>query len=177
MARWKLTEPAYLRVDGTKWEYSEIDRLTGRPKRSQYEVPLYINPNYDDELRQFGQDYENQGVIIIVSDGVDNGGKDVIFKGDPIPSMIPLDDDAKAKSAKFKNLWEPQVEGGLSYAQQAELRWMGELDKLRMEIGKAPQAEGFKEFADSMSAMMKQQTEILAMLAKSQTQAAVARRA
>lgn len=168
MARWKLTEPHYLRVEGTRWEYSEIDRLTGRPKRTQYEVPLYINPNYDDDLRQFGQDYEAMGVIIIVSDGVDSLAKDLIFKGDPTPSMIPLDDDAREKSAKFKKIWEPQAEGSLTYAQEAELRWMSELDKLRMEMGKTPQVEGFKEFADSMSAMMKQQTEILAMLAKAQ---------
>ena len=44
MARWKLTQKHYLMVPGTKWEYVENDRSTGRPIRKTYDVPLFLDP-------------------------------------------------------------------------------------------------------------------------------------
>jgi hypothetical protein len=171
MARWKLTEPHYLKVDGTKWEYNEIDRITGRPKRTQFDVPLYLNPNYEDDLKGFGQgDVEVALRIIVVSDGNNAQPKDVIFFGSPTPGMLPLDDEAKEISARFAKVWDAPAEDGPSYAQRLEERFIDQMGKLQTAAQAAPQPEGQASLMESMAAMMEQQTEILAQLAKGQVE-------
>lgn len=166
MARWKITEAHYLNVEGTKWEYSEVDRKTGRPKRTQFNVPLYINPKYEDDLKAFGQgDPDPEFCDIIVSDGHNAQPKDIIFTGPPTPDMIPLDDKAKAISEKMRAKWNaPEVEG-LSFSQRMELGFINQMAELREQVKQVPQAEGLKDLMETMAAMMKQQTEILAALA------------
>lgn len=165
MARWRLTEPHYLKVDGIKWEYTEVERVTGRPKRKQFSVPLYLNPNYEDDIKAYGQGDDG----IIVSDGHNPGPKDVIFIGSPTPSMLPLDEEAKAISAKFVKSWSPPTERDeLTYAQKRELEFADQISELQRAAQAAPRVEGLSEFMSTMTAMMKQQTEILAQLAKSQ---------
>lgn len=172
MARWKLTEAHYLKVDGTKWEYSEVDRKTGRPKRTQFDVPLYINPNYEDDLKAFGQgDAEPEFRDIIVSDGHNAQPKDIIFIGDPTPGMLPIDDEAKEISRKLEARWNaPNIEG-LNYSQRLELELVNQMAELKEQAKQAPKADGIQELMASMTAMMKQQTEILAALAKPQASA------
>ena len=161
MARWKLTEPHYLKVDGTKWEYSEVDRITGRPKRTQFPVPLYLNLNFEDDIRSFGQDGD-----IIVSDGNNAHPKDVIFLGPPTPSMLPLDDEAREISARYANVWKTPTEDGPTYSQTLHDDLIRQLAEASVNVKAAPAAEGMTEFMTTMAAMMKQQTEILAQLAK-----------
>ena len=172
MARWRLTEPHYLNVDGTKWEYSEVDRITGRPKRVQFPVPQYLNPNYEDDLKSFGQ---GQGDVstwdIIVSDGNNPGPKDVIFKekdgspGQPTPGMLPLDDDAREITARYSKVWDAPSEGP-SFTQRLEESLINQMTELRDSVKQAPQVEGLAELMATMTSMMKQQTEILAKLAE-----------
>jgi hypothetical protein len=175
MARWRLSGPHYLNVKGTAWEYNEIDRITGRPKRTQFPVPLYMNPNYEDDLKSFGQ---GEGPVerwnIIVSDGNNPGPKDIVFTekdgspGLPTPEMEPLDDEARELSAKLsKRLNTPIVEGQ-SYSAKLEELFIDQMTELKNGMRAAPQAEGMTQFMETMAAMMKQQTEILAMLAAKQ---------
>ena len=161
MARWKLTEPHYLKVDGTKWEYSEVDRITGRPKRTQFDVPLYVNPNFEDDVRSFGQDD-----MIVVSDGNNSKPKDLIFLGPPTPSMLPLDDEAKTISGRFASVWKTPTEDGPTFSQTLHDDLIRQLAEASVSVKAAPAAEGMTEFMTTMAAMMKQQTEILAQLAK-----------
>src|ERR1017187_580847 len=45
MARWRLAAPHYLNVEGTSWEYKEVDRTSGRQKRTIFPVPLHLDPD------------------------------------------------------------------------------------------------------------------------------------
>lgn len=176
MARYRLIEPHYLRVKGTKWEYSEVDRITGRPKRTQFDVPLYINPNYEEDLKAFGQPDERGEVIIVVSDGIDARGKDVIFTekdgspGRPTPGMIPLDEEAHVIYETCKTRWkDPGSEGGPSYADNLLDNFIQQMSNLQAAAVSAPSATGFEEMMATMTLMMKQQTELMAQLVKVQT--------
>jgi hypothetical protein len=172
MARWRLTEPHYLYIDGTKWEYSEVDRITGRPKRTQFDVPLYLNLNYEDDLKSFGQ---GEGPVdrwdIIVCDGNNPHPKDLIFHekdgspGRPTPGMEPLDEEARELSAKLNRTLDTPTVEGQSYSQKLEMLFIDQMGQLKAGMQQAPQAEGISELMTSMAAMMKQQTEILAQLA------------
>jgi hypothetical protein len=166
MARWRLTEPHYLNVEGTKWEYSEIDRITGRPKRQQFDVPLYVDPNNEADVLQFGSREEG----LVVSDGQGAKAKDLVFKGSPTPGMVPLDDDARAKSAKFKKIWEPAVEdeqgNAISFSSKLEGKFMSQMAELQAGMQQASQVKGLEEFMSSMTQMLAQQTAILAKLSE-----------
>lgn len=102
MARWKLTQPHYLMVPGTKWEYIETDRTTGRPVRKQFDVPLYLNPEYTSDWTHIvGRDLSGRpqaGDICVCHAGKGIEG-DITFTGPPTPDMAPLDDEAKEISA------------------------------------------------------------------------------
>ena len=50
MARWKLMTAHYLNVAGTKWEYQEVSRVTGKQIRMQLPVPMYLDPRGRREL-------------------------------------------------------------------------------------------------------------------------------
>lgn len=169
MARWKLTEAHYLMVEGTKWEYSEVDRITGRPKRTQFPVPLYVNPNYEDDLKGYGQPDEVDGLQIIVSNGNNAKGKDLIFTGPPTPGMLPLDDEAKELSAKLNikptQGLDPESQN-MSFSNQLMSGLIDQMTDIKAGIATAPAVPGMAEFMQTMGAMMKQQTEILASLSK-----------
>lgn len=172
MARWRLTEPHYLLTrDPTKWEYQEVDRITGRPKRSQFVVPLYLNPLYEDDTKSFGQPDPDGAIdpVIIVSNGNGAMGKDVIFIGEPTPGMLPLDDEAKEISAKFKAQWDTPALDRPSLSQLMEEKFLSQMSVMQTAAQAVPQAEGVSELMKSMAGMMAQQTEILARLAERPT--------
>lgn len=167
MARWKLTEPHYLNIPGTKWELTLTDRATGRPKRMTYQVPLYLHPdtptdwNYHDKR-------QDDGEIIVCH--VDKGlPDDIVFIGEPTPGMLPLDDEAKAISGKFKDSWVPN--SGLDDVSQAngfsQKLLLGLLDKMsdaQTAAASVPMAPGFEKLMETMALMMTQQTQILAAM-------------
>ena len=183
MARWKLTEAHYLKVPGTAWEYNSIDRRTGRPKREVFSVPLQLDPKSIDDLSKHGQpdpgfpSRDIEDYIIVVTDVV--GGvnqRDVVFEGKPTPGMLPLDDEAKAISAECsKGLWKPtpgvdddsQRE---SFANKVIDDLMGQMNTLKEEVRTAPAIEGMSELISTMTAMTKQNSEIIGLLAKQSTE-------
>lgn len=179
MARWKLTEAHYLKVPGTAWEYNSIDRRTGRPKREIFNVPLQLDPKSIDDLTKHGQpdpafpSRDIEDYIIIVTDVV--GGinqRDVVFEGKPTPGMLPLDDEAKAITAECsKGIWKPTPGTDddaqrASYANTVIDSIMGQMNLIKDEVHKTPQIEGMSELLSTMTAMMKQNQEIMSLLVK-----------
>lgn len=174
MARWKLTEPHYLRVPGTKWEYTEIDRATGKPKRTQYDVPQLLDPNIESD---WNYRYDQWSGDIIISDGHEAQPKDIIFVGPVTPGMLPLDDEAKAISAQAaKGLWKPTAgldpeSQNTSFSAQLLSGMIDKMTAVQAGIQQGAAIPGMDEFMQSMKGMMEKQTEILAML----TQATLAK--
>src|SRR6266705_3857421 len=163
MARWKLTEAHYLRVPGTKWEYTMQNRTTGRPERKVFDVPLYLNPldEVDWNVRE-GFD----GYIAVCHEGK-GLPSDREFSGDPTPGMVPLDDEARALTAKFK--WTP-TQGTDEESKQASFQNQllnGLIDQMSDLQTKATQnvgVPGMEQFMQVMTQMMAQQGAILAAL-------------
>lgn len=168
MARWKLTEPHYLAVEGIKWEYSEVDRVTGRPKRTQFPVPIHLDPNIESD---WTHRYDAWSGDIIVSNGNASDPKDLIYKGPVTPGMLPMDDEAKAITAKAaKDKWSPTQ--GLdtesqneSYTNKLLSGFIDQMTQVQTNVQQAPQIAGLEEMLKTMTAVMAQQTELLAKLA------------
>lgn len=180
MARWKLTEPHYLAVPDVKWEYQEIDRITGRPKRTQFPVPLHIDPLNLDDLKAYGQMDPELGMgadpVIIVTDNPNPTGKDIHFKGNPTPGMYPLDDEARAISEKHsKGTWTPTAgidpeSQNSSYANKMMSGLIDQMTELKTATAAAAPVQGIQELLAAMTGMMQQNQQILAELVKGRTE-------
>jgi len=101
MARWRLTSAHYLNVPGTEWEYKETDLNSGRQARRIFPVPMYLNPDWQ-------QDHNYPGEIIVKQGKGEP--RDIIFEGPPTPDMEPLDEEAEAISAKHRPSWIHPIE-------------------------------------------------------------------
>lgn len=166
MARWRLTEQHYLKVPGTKWEYSEVNRVTGKPQRTQFDVPMHLNPN---DSADWNHRNGNEGEIIVCHVGKGQP-KDIEFIGQPTPDMIPLDDEAKAISAKIV---APNFESNEEFPMTFGERLLDDLTKQLADVQSkaAPatsQVEGMGELLTAMTAMMKQNQEMMTMLVGAQ---------
>lgn len=166
MARWRLAAPHYLNTGDTKWEYSEVDRTTGRPKRVQFDVPRLLNPedpgdwNFVYSKDGFGKADSGE---IIVAQG-DHEPRDIIFIGDPTPDMVPLDDEAKAITDKHKSKWKHPIESlSGTYADAMVKDLADEMDAVRAKSANV-QVDGMTEILTAMTAMMKQNQEMMAAL-------------
>lgn len=168
MARWKLTEAHYLAVEGIKWEYSEVDRVTGRPKRTQFPVPLHLDPNIESD---WTHRYDAWSGDIVVSDGHNADPKDLIYTGPVTPGMLPMDDEAKALTAQAaKDKWRPTQ--GLdpesqneSYTNKLLSGFIDQMTLAQTTVQQAPQIAGLEEMLKSLTAVMAQQTQLIAALA------------
>lgn len=164
MARWKMTEAHYLKVPGTKWEYTETNRTTGRPMRTQFDVPFYISPHDDSDLKEFGQ--PPNGDIIVTNKPDSAFPKDVVFEGTPTLGMVPLDDEARKQTAVLEKRGL-SVTQGLEFEDQnnsyVNKMLSGLIDKMTdMKVeGAAPTTPGMADMMQTMAAMMAKQTEIL----------------
>jgi hypothetical protein len=98
MARWRLTQPHYLAVPGTEWEYKETDRETGRQARKVFEVPLHLDPTNAADWN-----YRDQEAIIVTNKFDPAFRKDYLFVGSPTPDMDPLDDEAQQITDEIRN--------------------------------------------------------------------------
>lgn len=158
MARWKLTAPHYLVVDGVEWEYKEIDRTTGKEVRRRFQVPRLVDPNDPGDWTQ--KEYGLNGLVadgvVNVSNGNNPGPGDIIFHGDPTPDMIPLDDEARAISDSFAGRWNHPIESlSGTYADGLIDQFQIEMAKLQSTT-KPAQIEGMSELLTAMGEMMKQ---------------------
>jgi hypothetical protein len=110
MARWKLMNAHYLNVPGEQWEYMENDRRTGRPIRTKFNVPRLLDPNDPTcWTNRWGSKDNEEGEVIVCLEG-QGDTHDIIFTGDPTPDMVPVDDEARAISAKFELRWNSRPE-------------------------------------------------------------------
>lgn len=184
MARWRLTEAHYLKVLDCFWEQTETDRDTGRQKRKQYPVPMHLNPNAPSDwnyrpgnghITQGGNSFD-EGAIIVCWEGKGER-KDIVFIGDPTPSMEPLDDEAKEISAQF-NWRDPinEFDAGLSYSEKM-------LIDLQTQVANALTGQTQQSNSDmaviqkQMMDMMAQMTQAVGMIATALNQPQTSRRA
>lgn len=175
MARWKLLTAHYLQVPGSQWEYKEVDRTTGRPKRVTFDVPQLLDPTISSDWNY--KHNQDEGEIIVCKDGKGEP-RDIVFLGDPTPDMLPLDDEARAISASFAMKWKHPIDTlSSSYGDHLLAQFQAEVAKAQ-SVTAQPQVEGMSELLTVMTAMMKQNQEILATLvAKPKTEAPALRRA
>jgi len=167
MARWRLTEPHYLKVPGTKWEYTEVNRTTGRPIRRQFPVPMYLDPN--DPSQWTHRNGADAGEIVVCFEGK-GLPDDIVFEGGVTPGMLPLDPEAQAITKRMEEIWGTRVTQSIEEADQqvsyTNQLLSGLIDQMTdLKAANQPAAPGMAEFMSSMTQMMKQQTEILAKLA------------
>ena len=135
MARWQLKEKHYINVEGTEWEYKETTDQ-GKQVRRVFNVPMYLDP-------ESSADWTEPGMIV-VCDGTNPKGRDLIFSGPPTPDMLPLDEEAETISASLR------------------ASWIAPIETVAM-IEPVPVADdGFK---DMMMKMMSQNAELIALLA------------
>src|SRR5215472_12935255 len=165
MARLRLTEPHYIFTDpDTVWERLETDSVSGRQVRKQYVVPKYFHH----EIEADWNDKEEKAVV--VSDGHNAKKTDIIFKGEPTPGMLGLDDEAKEISAKFKDKWNipDNIKWGPGeYSGALSDYFVQQQDKVNLQMAKTEEdrARSTDKFQESMLATMAQNQQILALLA------------
>ena len=176
MARWKLTAPHYLNVPGTKWEYSEIDRSTGKQVRRQFPVPTLLDPEDPTSWNQ--RDNFGNGEVIVAHEAGENS-RDHVFVGDPTPDMIPLDDEAREITKSFAGKWNHPIESlSGTYSDTLLAGLQSEMAKIASSQNKpAAPAEGFSELLAAMTTMMKQNAELIAALTSRPVSMPAARRA
>ena len=162
MARWRLAAPHYLNVEGTSWEYKEVDRTSGRQKRTVFPVPLHLDPdNPSDWNIVRGKD---DGEIIVADRETAENPKDIVFVGKPTPDMVPLDDEAKAISASMAHEWKHPIESLTgTYADEMMKDLSTQVEEVRAK-GASTQIEGMTELLTAMTAMMKQNQDMMAAL-------------
>lgn len=174
MAIWKLTEPHYLNVPGTEWEQVTTDRITQRPVRKKFPVPLHLDPriesdwNYDAECERPARQGDMDGSIVVANKAHPKYPRAYIFVGDPTPGMLPLDDEAKEISGKFS--WTPTREVDFGFGNEVASVQANVLNGLIKQLAEAtvrgtPAAPaGFEKFMEAMAVMMQQQNQLLAAI-------------
>ena len=171
MARWRLTQPHHLNVPGTKWEYIETDRKTGRPRRTEFSVPLYLHPQ-DTTYWTEVIIKDEEGYINVCHE--DKGQpNDIVFLGEPTPDMMPLDDEAREISSRHK--WSHPIdslpaqgtgaEGG--YAERILYSFQQQLSEAMTKNAASPatvQVEGVSDMMAAMTKVMEQNAMLLAAI-------------
>jgi hypothetical protein len=174
LARWKLMTSHYINtVEQFEWEYSEVDRATGRQKRVKVPVPRFL------DIRDPG-DWTNrwpagtnmstshlnneEGEIIVCLEGKGEL-RDIAFIGDPTPDMYPIDDEAKAISASFEGHWRYKPEGAeINYSQSM-------VDQFKSEMAESEAKSSVIEIAglaDLVAAMAVQTKAVTDLVANQQ---------
>lgn len=158
MARWRLTAPHYLKVEGIEWDYVEQDQQTGRNRRKHFPVPLHLNPE------DAGDHNDKANGWITVSDGNNPGPRDIIFVGPPTPDMSPLDAEAEKITAELLHKWDHPIESlAPTYGESVLATLQKQIDLKLTELGGLPKAEGYAKGVDpdAFSALQKQVAELV----------------
>lgn len=170
MARWRLIASHYLKVAGTKWEFSETDRATGKQKRIQFDVPTLLDiedPNsWNQNIIRNPRGEILGGDIVVAWGDSAHEPNDYIFTGKPTPDMEPIDEEATAASAQFQEAWKrPPETDGTKYGDILIQKFGEKFDKMTS----APaQTEGISEVLAAMTQLMKQNQELMAFLIQGQ---------
>jgi polyhydroxyalkanoate synthesis regulator phasin len=146
MARWRLLVGHYLNTDPpAEIEFKEVDRNTGRQARKVYKVPRHLDPKDPND-----HNYPSEGEII-VSNGNNAQGRDIVFIGDPTPDMEPIDDEAKKISQSFidSGKWTKKEEG-MDFGESLIKNFMAKMDQLAIGQQQAVSTAGIdaKAFSD-----------------------------
>jgi|SRR5215469_16161995 len=170
MARWRLTEPHYLYTDpDTLWERIETDTETGRQVRKQYVVPAYF---HHEMISDWTDKVEK---AVIVANRFDKAHKtDIVFKGEPTPGMMALDDEAEAISAKFKDKWNLPDHikwGDGQYSSALADHFAEQIDKVNMRATQMAEqnSRNVEEYMKAQGLQSSQIIKILEMLATKAT--------
>lgn len=159
MARWKLMTAHYLNTPGEEWEYTEQDRTTGRPKRVKFAVPRLLDPRDPGSwTNRWGNKDNEDGEIIVCVEGKGEA-TDIVFYGNPTPDMVPMDDEARAISAKFEPLWQHKPENiAGEYSQSL-------VDRFNVEAAEAQarpvEIPGMSELTSAISELVKVNQKVL----------------
>jgi len=157
MARWKLMNAHYLNtVDPVKWEYTEVDRTSGRPIRKQFTVPRLLDPkDPQDWTTRWGNKDNAEGEIIVCQPGKGEA-HDIGFLGDPTPDMVPVDDEAKEISASFADHWryKPDGESG-GYSQSLVDKFQSEMAETEAKPATV-QVEGLADLVAAIGTLVQQ---------------------
>jgi hypothetical protein len=165
MARWRLTEPHYIFTDpDTIWERLETDTTTGRQVRKQYIVPAYFHHEIESDWTDKAEK------AVFVCDGKNPGRGDIIFKGDPTPGMMAIDDEAKAISAKFKDKWNipDHIKWGPGeYSVALADHFAEQIDKVNMRANQLAEksSSDLSKYMENAGVQQAQMIKILEMLA------------
>ena len=157
MARWKLTEKAYLRVPGTEYDYKETDETTGASNRVIFKVPRYLDPE-DKRLAR-----SPEGLVCAYAGSEKKG--DWVFEGPPIMGMEPLDAEAEALTAEMQESWGGQFIGNDMDSSQQLVKMMADtLSSFKATSGPSssvPPAEvlDLKKQVEELTAVVKALTE------------------
>lgn len=173
MARWRLVEAHYLNVPGTVWEQMETDRETGRQRRKAYPVPLHLDPKAAADWNyrpngghvSVGGNTLDEGMIIVCWEGKGEK-KDIVFIGNPTPSMEPFDEEAEEITASLKPTWHDPINEfdlGISASEQMVIDAHKQMTEAMVKLSQ-PNPE-FTALMGTMVKMMEQNAAILAMLA------------
>lgn len=159
MARWKLMTPHYLNVPGEEWEYTENDRMTGRPKRVKFEVPRLLDIRDPScWTNRWGNKDNEDGEIVVCWKGKGES-TDIVFVGDPTPDMMPVDDEAKAISATFETRWQQKPESmSGDYSQSLIDRFQIEMADVKAKPVEIP---GLTELTQAIGALVNQNQKAL----------------
>jgi hypothetical protein len=181
MARWRLVESHYIVAErdgvATEWEYREVSRATGKEVRKKYSVPTFLDPKSKDDWTHRDQDgresigAKDEDGYIIVSDGNNSHPRDIILvknkRGQlPItPGMEPIDDEAKAISAKFDEHVIP-IEGreDATYSERLLDKHIQQLADAQASLVQNQGTHGFDKVLEAMTAMMEQNQKLIGAL-------------
>src|SRR5215831_19089147 len=155
MARWKLMAGHYINVPGTEWEHKETSRETGRQVRKVYAVPRHLDPKAPEDWNNWPMGRHDDGEIIVCHVGKGQP-RDIEFTGPPTQDMEPLDDEARAISARI-----PKKKDGFEHMTMSE----GVLEDLMRQLSQA--IAGAPQQAVSVSSVdQKQFDELKAMVTR-----------
>lgn len=159
MARWRLRQKHYLNVPGTKWEYEETNRNTGKRNRVAFSVPVHLDP-------EDPSDHNYPGEVIVANKEDRAYRNDIIFLGEPTPDMEPIDDEAQAISDALRPKWQHPIEslpGDFSASLISNFeRQMKDL----MNSGQAKPANPVSAGSVSAEEFAKLQEQVAALMAK-----------
>ena len=148
----------YLNVPDEEWEYTETDRKTGRPRKRKFAVPRLLDINDPScWTNKWGSQGNEEGEVVVCYEGKGDE-RDQIFTGDPTPEMMPVDDEARAISAKFEKIWQYKPETAVASHSQSLI------DQFQIEMAEArAKPQEIPGMSDLVSAIGKQ-TEFIGKL-------------